>query len=81
MKKDKYKNNAIEIPKETLKKHNIKEGDWLVVRMLNGKEIVLEKPKSDYWDETFIWGKKFSKKNRINKKDIINTIRDIRSSK
>jgi len=33
----------IELPKEAIKKASLKEGDWLVVRLLNGKEVVLEK--------------------------------------
>lgn len=71
----------IELPKEVLKKTPLKEGDWLVVRLLNGREVVLEKPKKDYWDETFDWKKKFAKEQRIKSRDVLEAIAEIRSGK
>lgn len=72
---------VIELPKEVLKKVPLKEGDWLVVRLLNGREIVLEKPKKDYWDETFAWGRKFAKEQKIKPKEVLTAIEEIRTSK
>lgn len=71
----------IELPEGVLKKTPLKEGDWLVVRLLNGREIVLEKPKKDYWDETFAWGKRFAKEKKIKPKDVLKVIEEIRSGK
>lgn len=71
----------IELPKEVLKKIPLKEGDWLIVRLLNGREIILEKPRKDYWDETFEWGKKFAKEQKIKPKDVLKAIEEIRSAK
>jgi antitoxin component of MazEF toxin-antitoxin module len=71
----------IELPKEAFKKMPLKDGDWLIVRLLNGKEVVLEKPKRDYWDETFAWGKRFAKEQRIKPSDVIKAIGEIRSGK
>lgn len=48
----------IELPQEAKKRFPLKEGDLLRVRLLNGKEVVLEKPKED-WAERF---KSFLKK-------------------
>jgi hypothetical protein len=42
----------IELPQEAKKRFPLKEGDLLRVRLLNGKEVVLEKPKGD-WAERF----------------------------
>ncbi|MBI5700905.1 hypothetical protein HZC34_03535 [Candidatus Saganbacteria bacterium] len=69
----------IELPKETLRNFSIKNGDWLVVRLLNGKELILEKPKEDYWEENFAWGKEFAKVKRIKPKDILKALQEIRS--
>lgn len=33
------------------------------------------------WDQTFVWGKKFAKTNKIKAKDILDAIRNIRSFK
>jgi antitoxin component of MazEF toxin-antitoxin module len=71
----------IELPREVIKKVPLKEGDWLKVKLLNGKEIVLEKPKKDYWDETFAWGKEFAKERKIKSQDVIKAVRGIRSGK
>jgi len=71
----------IELPKEAIKKASLKEGDWLVVRLLNGKEVVLEKPKKDYWDDTFAWGRKFAKEKKLKPQDVIRAIEEIRSGK
>lgn len=71
----------IELPKEILKKADLKKGDWLVVKLLDGKEMVLEKPKNDYWDETFTWGKQFAKERKIKSKDVLKAIRQLRSGK
>lgn len=71
----------IELSKEIARKSQLRDGDWLKVRMLDGKEIVLEKPKQDYWDETFAWGKKFAKSKKITTKDVLGSIRKIRAGK
>jgi len=71
----------IELPKGLIKKMPFKKGDWLVVKLLNGKEIVLEKPKKDYWEETFAWGKEFSKERLIKSKDVLGAVKAIRSGK
>lgn len=72
-------NYIIELPKEVLKKSPIKDGDWLIVRLLDGKEVVLEKPKKDYWDETFDWGKQFAKKAGLKSTDVLKAIKALRS--
>ncbi|MFH1386690.1 MAG: hypothetical protein ABIH50_03390 [bacterium] len=69
----------IELPKDILKKSPIKDGDWLIVRLLNGKEVVLEKPKKDYWDETFDWGKQFAKEAGLKSSDALKAIKSLRS--
>jgi len=71
----------IELPKEVLKRMPLKQGDWLVVKLLDGREVVLEKPKKDYWDETFDWGKKFAKERKIKPKSVLKAIGEIRSGK
>ena len=71
----------IELPKGLIKKMPLKKGDWLVVKLLNGKEIVLEKPKKDYWEETFAWGREFAKERLIKSKDVLGAVKAIRSGK
>ncbi|OGC08019.1 hypothetical protein A2526_00950 [candidate division WOR-1 bacterium RIFOXYD2_FULL_36_8] len=75
------KNCLIEIPTDTLKKMPLKTGDILRVKLINGNEVVLEKPKQDYWDEIFFWGKNFAKTKKIKKKNIQEAINEIRSPK
>ena len=81
MKSKAKKNITIELPSDVIKRVKLEEGDWLVVKTLEGKEVVLEKPKSDYWDETFEWGKKFAKSKKITSKDVLGSIRKIRAGK
>ncbi|OGB90849.1 hypothetical protein A2625_07400 [candidate division WOR-1 bacterium RIFCSPHIGHO2_01_FULL_53_15] len=71
----------LELPKSFTKKMSLKKGDWLVVKLLSGKEVVLEKPKKDYWEETFAWGKDFAKERRLKPKDVIEAVKAIRSGK
>lgn len=72
---------AIELSGEMPKRMPLKEGDWLVVRWLNGKEMVLERPGNDYWDETFAWGRKFAKEKKINPAEVIRAVSEIRSGR
>jgi|GEM_PF-2130368 antitoxin component of MazEF toxin-antitoxin module len=71
----------IELPKEMIKRAALKEGDWLVVCSLEGKEIVLEKPRKDYWEENFAWGNKFAKDNKISSKDVLKAVKATRQGK
>lgn len=71
----------IELPKEAVKRISLKEGDWLVVKLLSGKEVVLEKPKEDYWEETFAWGREFAKEKKIRAKNVARAIREVRSAR
>lgn len=81
MKSNIKKNIIIELSKDVIKRIKLEEGDWLVVKTLEGKEVVLEKPKSDYWDETFAWGNKFAKQQKLKKSSIQKALDDLRSGK
>jgi len=81
MKSKAKKNITIELPSDVIKRVKLEEGDWLVVKTLEGKEVVLEKPKSDYWDETFSWGKKFSKEQKLKRGSVQKAINSLRSGK
>lgn len=72
---------TITIPKDVRNKINLKEGEWLRVKAFEGKELVLVKPKRDYWDETFSWGTTFVKEKNIKPQDISKAIRKTRQGK
>jgi hypothetical protein len=66
---------------EALKQALLRQGDWLIVRLLSGKKIVLEKHQKDYWEETFAWGEKFADEERINPRDVLKVIKKVRLGK
>ena len=59
------KDYIIELPKRYLGSLSLKKDDILRVKLIGGKEIILEKPKSEDWDELFKWGKSFAKEKNI----------------
>ncbi|MFH1361402.1 MAG: hypothetical protein ABIH69_01955 [bacterium] len=81
MKSKAKKNITIELSRDVIKRVKLEEGDWLVVKMLEGKEVVLEKPKTDYWDETFAWGKNFAKAQKLKRGSVQKAVNDLRSGK
>jgi len=81
MKTNAKKDIVIRLPSDVIKRVKLEEGDWLVVKTLEGKEVVLEKPKSDYWDETFAWGNKFAKQQKLKRGSVQKAIDNLRSAK
>jgi len=72
------KDYIIELPKRYLGSLSLKKDDILRVKLIGGKEIILEKPKSEDWDELFKWGKSFAKEKNIKSKDITQAIKELR---